>query len=300
MNNVPFNEEPYRLKFREYLRRKREFGRPAESHNLLIAQTIKPFGEKLPRPDTPALRVASDSMHDPNAFPPLPLSVSGQVLEDQCLQSENSLDADALTLAPPELRKLMEDAARKSKRSRESCPYCNPRNVCARPYIRCGERMQFSTRESIDQRIQPHRCNYNPTCGDSNVLVVAESKTVRDFLANSLVMFLHIDPGSIHAASSGQEAIAILNRCKLENKRCRLVVSDISMQGLNGFELVNEIFARNWETNIVLLNDKNVTVPKPKRYAGDIEIVPGEPLVRAVVQKPFHSEEIVKIASSLL
>jgi CheY-like chemotaxis protein len=300
MDNVPFNEEPYRSKFRDYLRRKREFGRPADSHNLIIAQTIGPLGEKLPRPASPALRIASDSELDANAFPPLPLSVSERTLKNQCLKSDNDSDPGLPALAPPELRKLMEDAARKSKRSGEPCPYCNPRNMCIRPYIRCGERMQFSTRESIDQRIQPHRCNYDLTCGGSNVLVVAESKTVRDFLTNSLVMFLYLDPGNIHAASSGPEAIVILNRCKLENKRCRLVISDISMQGLNGFELVNEIFARNWETNIVLLNDKNTTVPKPARYAGDIEIVPGEPLVKAIVQKPFHSNEIVTIASSLL
>lgn len=194
----------------------------------------------------------------------------------------------------------LEDAVRKSKRSHSPCPHCSPGNVCAAPYIRCGERMQFSTRETPQQRTKDHFCNYRPFRCGSQVLIVSPSENIREFLARSFILFMSVDPGNVLTASCGLEAVTLLNECKMKNTRCRLVVCDIAMADMNGFELVNEIYGRNWDTNIILMQEKGAAVSKPEHFAGDMEILPGDPLVKAVVEKPFHSADIVRIAMSIM
>jgi CheY-like chemotaxis protein len=301
MDFVSYDEELYRLKFREYLRRKK--GLPASSlENLLVADTII---QKKPDQKRPVGRDRGEIRHaiiDEDSADQSVIGEHGTAVDRIPEQSDPSrLDAARESLpAPAQARIAMEEGVRKSKRSRVPCPHCKPGRVCALPFIRCGERMQYSTRESLSQQSRPHRCNYDPASAGSHVLVVSRNKSVSDFLANSLVLFLRFDPASVIRARSGEEAIVLLNDCKLGNRRCSLVVSDIAMPGMNGFELVNEIFSRNWETNVILMKEKKGCVPKPKHYTGDTEIVPGEPLVRAVIEKPFHSDDLIKIVAALV
>ena len=298
---VPYDEELYRLKFREYLRRKKDLA-ASSLENLLVADNII---QKKPDQKKPAGRNRGEIRHaiiDEDSAVRSVLGEHGSAVDRIPKQSDPARPdaAHDSILAPAQARITMEEVVRKSKRSRAPCPHCNPGSVCALPSIRCGERMQYSTRESPSQQSKPHRCNYDPASAGSHILVVSRNKSVRDFLANALVLFLRFDPASVIRAHSGEEAIVLLNDCKLGNRRCSLVVSDIAMRGINGFELVNEIFSRNWETNVILMKEKKGCVPKPKHYSGDTEIVPGEPLVRAVIEKPFHSDEFIKIVAVLV
>jgi CheY-like chemotaxis protein len=299
----PVGEELYRLKFREYLRQQqREKSEPEDS--IVIADTYVSRPADLVKsipldPGEIKHTVADQSAAADNAAPLAILPGIEEISEKKPSAHYYRYVMYDTSLVARETKQLMEDMVRRTKRSSAPCPHCGADNLCSKLTIRCGERMQYSTRETPDQRHKPHRCNYDPKQTGSCVLVVDDDRSVRDFLRNSFVLFLGYDDSKIHMASSAQEAITLLNRCKLDNKRCGLVVCDIALAPATGFDLVNEIFYRNYNTNVILMKEKSDRVSKPAPYAGDAEIVPGESLVRAEIEKPFHSEEFVRIVRSI-
>jgi CheY-like chemotaxis protein len=303
MDIRPFNEEFYRLKFREYLREKDNTLRRPKDIFLVADVYLSQRPNFIKPPSQDPGEIKHHAIDEDAAVQ----SVSQEFLPGIQETSEDKPSDYAYqytmydtSFSSWETRKLMEDSVRKQKRSRAPCPHCDPRNLCLRPFIRCGERMQYSTPETQQQRRQPHRCNYDPAAGGSSIVIVDKEESVRNFLAGACVLFLGYDNRKILLASTGKEAVALLNQCKVENKRCGLVVCDIELPGMSGFDLVNEIYFRNFDTDIILMKEKRDPVPKPQHYAGDTEIVPGEPLVKAVLEKPFHSGEFIKIVKSIL
>jgi CheY-like chemotaxis protein len=116
---------------------------------------------------------------------------------------------------------------------------------------------------------------------------------VRDFLKTSLEIFFKIPENRIITADTAEKVIAMLNDLKTRGKRPRLVVIDAAMPGLSGYEIVNELYYRNFNADVVLLDDTASQRVRPASYMGDRDIVPGKPLVRAVLPKPFHSDSLL-------
>jgi len=194
----------------------------------------------------------------------------------------------------PELRRSQENEIRRAKKAGLPCPHCTPEGFCGAVYVRCGNRRQYAIPETPEQRRQPHRCRYVPDTPGSCVLIVDDDRTIRDFCRSSLEIFFSWPASSIFAAPSGKEAIEVINQFKVEDRQCRMCIIDIDMTGLSGWELVNQLYVRNCDIEIVVLRNRIIRTPRPALYAGDIEILPGHPFVSAVLEKPFSSDDFIK------
>jgi CheY-like chemotaxis protein len=302
MDIKPFNEQLYRLRFQEYLREK-DTKAEQKGNNLLLADVYVSHSPGYFR----ALPQDIGELKHPAIDEDAKQQVDAKELVPEILETAEKKNSDHgyrfilhdASYSPWETRRRMEDIVRKTKRSSSPCPHCTQENLCSKPFLRCGDRVQYSTRETQKQRWMAHRCSYDPAAAGSFIILVDNDALFRDFLKNACLLFLGYAEEKILQASNGKEVVALLSRCKVENKRCGLVVSCIGLPGMNGFELVNEIFYRNFDTNIILMNEKKEQVKKPEDYAGETELVPGKPLVRAVLNKPFHSEDFVKIVKTL-
>jgi CheY-like chemotaxis protein len=303
MNIDPLYTEQYRAQFREYLRQKDTQAASSVTPKFLLADVFlnqrpdlakvmpQDIGEtKHPFVDT-APAIPLDNKQSISGITEL----SGKKIPDYTYQYV----MHGSTFVPSENRKTMEDLVRKIKRSRQSCPHCVEGNLCSKLGIRCGERMQFSTRESFEDKTRPHRCNYDPVKNSPYILVVGNDSLVIDFVKNAAEMFLNKTTGYVLVASNGKQAMELLTACKMSGRRCGLVVCDINLPDMSGYDLVNNLFYRNFDTNVILLKEKSSLPFKPRIYTGDFEIIPHEPLVRAVLAKPFHSQEFVDAVTPL-
>jgi len=159
-------------------------------------------------------------------------------------------------LSPKQLdeptRNALEDRVRQKKRSRERCPFAGFNGECCRPDIRCGERAQYSGRESDRQQTMPHRCLYTPFFSSDNIIIVEPDLIQREFLLNSFKLFLNYDMEKIASIQSAEAASETLTRYKLQNRMIGLVIVSISGLGTGVHGFLTELFERNINAEIVL------------------------------------------------
>jgi CheY-like chemotaxis protein len=192
-----------------------------------------------------------------------------------------------------DLRRKMEDRVRRSKRAGSECPFKNENGQCSALFIRCGDRLQFSMRETGSERRYLHRCSWDWRNRGGKVLIVDDDEKMRDFCASSFSLFMHIDESGIVTASSVDRAIDALMRSKIDGNKFGLVITDILMPGRTGYDLVNELYERNFEVEIVLMKEEHDSVRVPSEYRGALEVLPNRPFVSGILIKPFHSDALV-------
>jgi CheY-like chemotaxis protein len=209
--------------------------------------------------------------------------------------TDTAMNAESTALNPsPELRRALENEIRRAKRAGIPCPRCTPDGFCGAVYLRCGNRQQHAIPETPEQRRLPHRCRYLPDNPGKCVLIVDDDPTIRDFCRSSLEIFFSWPAAFIFSASSATEALEITNAFKVEDRQCRMCIIDIDMTGLSGWELVNQLYVRNCDIEIIVLRNRIIRTPRPALYAGDIEVLPGHPFVSAALEKPFSSDDFIK------
>jgi hypothetical protein len=189
-------------------------------------------------------------------------------------------------------RKTLENLVRSIKRQGLECPFRNE-DLCSKVFIRCGERLQFSMRETITQQMQPHKCNYSGLSRGTGVLIVDSDVRIRDFCKQTLALFSGCTSDDIVATDTVSSAIGILNDAKLYGRKFGLVIIDDTLPENGGYWLVNELFRRNYDANIILTKSDNSATFPPEGYLGDTEVAPRENFVSVVLKKPFHSETLI-------
>jgi CheY-like chemotaxis protein len=192
-----------------------------------------------------------------------------------------------------DFRRKMEDRVRRSKRAGSECPFKDENGQCSALFIRCGDRLQFSMRETGSERGYLHRCTWDWRNRGGNVLIVDDDEKMRNFCASSFSLFLNIDESRIATAPSVDRAIDLLMRSKIDGKKFGLVITDILMPGRTGYDLVNELYDRNFEVEIVLMKEEHDLVRVPSDYRGAAEVLPNRPFVSGILIKPFHSDALV-------
>lgn len=197
------------------------------------------------------------------------------------------------TLDLAQFRRRMEDRVRRSKRAGSECQFKDADGQCTMLFIRCGDRLQYSMRESGDERRFYHKCTYDWHNKGAYVLIVDDDRNMRDFCKASFQLFMNHDAEKVLTASSFLNAIDILARSKVEGKKIGLVITDIMMPGRSGYDLVNELYDRNFELEIVLMREEHESLAEPPGYKGSAEILPNLPFVSGTLIKPFHSDTLM-------
>ena len=117
----------------------------------------------------------------------------------------------------------------------------------------------------------------------ARILVVDDDATIRAMLTEFLS-----ERYQVTAASSGLEALEIL-----EEHAFDLVLSDINMPGINGFETLRRIRAKHAKTKVALITDYNVDT-----Y---IKMALDENVTNIIVKNaPFQVEELYRTIDNLL
>ncbi|MBD3419766.1 MAG: response regulator [Chitinivibrionales bacterium] len=291
----------YRLKFRDLILSRRRSATTQREADVLITDvyTSGRAGKGAP---AVAQGIASEHKnavadeHRTNAFIQEQDTVQQPVPKTDDWQAETSYRyvAGSAHGPPPEVRRRMENVVRKRKKANLPCPYKNRQNCCTATFIRCGDRIQFSNRESVKQQGLPHGCNYQPGLADKQILIVDEDRNILEFCKNTIEIFFGIAGGRISFANSSEHAIDVLNEFKMQGIQCGLCIADIDLPGSSGYELVNELYERNHTMEIILLSEQDLVIPMPEKYTGGIEIVPGHRYVKTVIKKPFHSAQFVE------
>jgi len=197
------------------------------------------------------------------------------------------------------IRERLENVVRKLRKRHLPCQFCNAKRQCTRLDIRCGDRTQFSSRETDRQVNLAHHCNYYPQVYGNHVLIVDDNETIREFCKSTFALFLDYDIEKIITAASAEEAFEYLNRGKIEGHHFGLVIIDIMMPHMSGYELVNELYERNYNLEILLIKEAHDEYNPPEHFKGDWEIIPGVSFVSGVLDKPFHSEQLISVVKKL-
>ncbi len=206
--------------------------------------------------------------------------------------------------APPKTldelsRNALEDRVREKKRKRERCSFTGINGECCRPDIRCGERAQYSGRESDRQQTMPHRCLYNPYFSSDNIIIVENDPLQREFLLNSFKLFLNYDMDKIATLPSAAEATETLTRYKLQNRMIGLVVLNISSLGTGVYNLLTDLFDRNINAEIVLLSNDYQEDQAILAEFGTKMIAKDTPFISSVLTLPVHTEKFVSAINTL-
>ncbi len=200
---------------------------------------------------------------------------------------------------PLSVRQRMESEVRKRKKAGLPCMYADKNFHCSALFIRCGDRIQYANPESIEQRNMPHTCLYRPRKAGKYILIVDDNKAVRDFCSNSIELFFNYNGNNIFTAGSGHEAVEQLTRFKLEGKACGLLICDTDLPGISGFEVVNELYNRNYNTEVLLTREEHSTLQAPPNFKGLREIIPEKAVVEKIISKPFHSQTFINALKSM-
>jgi len=203
------------------------------------------------------------------------------------------------TLDVSEVRRKMENHVRIAKRAGKGCPFFDAERGCTRISIRCGDRVQYSNREDVRQITRKHGCAYIPGARQGNVLIVDDNPEMREFCKSSFALFLDYDVSRIFTAGSVEHAIDLCMQSKIDGFGFGLVIIDIDMPGINGYKLVDELYYRNYNTEILLMRSEFTLLKPHAGYTGTLEIVPGSPFVSGVLKKPFHSAKLVETLKNL-
>ncbi len=196
-------------------------------------------------------------------------------------------------------RNALEDRVREKKRKRQRCSFSGINGECCRPDIRCGERAQYSGRESDRQQTMPHRCLYNPYFSSDNIIIVENDPLQREFLLNSFKLFLNYDMDKIATLPSAEEATETLTRYKLQNRMIGLVVLNISSLGTGVYNLLTDLFDRNINAEIVLLSNNYKEDQAILAEFGTKMIAKDTPFISSTLTLPVHTEKFVSAVNTL-
>lgn len=196
-------------------------------------------------------------------------------------------------------RNSIEDRVRIQKRKRQKCAFAGINGECCKPDIRCGERSQFSGRETNRQQSQPHRCLYSPYFSGDNVIIVEPDPMMREFLLNTFKIFLNFDMEKIVALPSAEEAMKQVQKFKLQNRLIGLLIVNMDLPGAGAFSLVNDIYTRNINSEIILISESELSHSRTDSFLGDKEIEPGLPFISSRLQTPVHTERLVEEVNRL-
>lgn len=119
---------------------------------------------------------------------------------------------------------------------------------------------------------------------DQSILVVDDSKSIRKMVVSSL----EEEGFFVHQANNGAEALELI-----ENVRPDLVISDIEMPGMNGFELCKAV-RQHTE-----LNDTPFIVMSSLTDRGSMKRMLQDG-ASAYICKPFNSDELVILVEKIL
>jgi len=140
---------------------------------------------------------------------------------------------------------------------------------------------------------------YDPENRGDTVLIVDSNENMQEFCRSSFALFFDYPVEKIITTGSAGQALDHLGESKVRENRIGLLISDIKLPGTNGYELVNELYYRNFYIDVILMSDRGRTVSPPPGYMGDEEIVPGISMVKGYITKPFHSETLTKMLHSI-
>ncbi len=191
-------------------------------------------------------------------------------------------------------RNTLENMVRLRKRKRLKCTYAGINGECCKPDIRCGERAQFSGRETSRQQQQPHRCLYSPYFSGDNVIIVEPNAMMREFFLNTFKLFLNYDMEKIVALASAEEAMKRVQTCKLQNRQIGLLIVNVDLPGAGAYSLVNDMYRRNSNSEIILIGASESINRRNKSFLGDRELEPGLPYLSARLQTPVHTELLIE------
>lgn len=238
-----------------------------------------------------------------NNGPEEPQKLLNPVSPTQTIPQDRNQSEILLNNSPVKLDELtrnkLENRVRQKKRLREKCPFTGINGECCRPDIRCGERAQFSGRESDKQQSMPHRCLYTPYFSSDNVIIVEKDPFQREFMLNSFKLFLNYDMEKIATLETAEAATEILTRYKLQNRMVGLVIVNGSTLGTGTHQFLSELYDRNCNTEIILTGDQTEEEFTILREFSEKEITPGIPFISTYLQTPIHTEKLVETINSL-
>jgi CheY-like chemotaxis protein len=304
----PVPDNYYRFQFREFLRKRAESipAQPVRDPDLLIADVFQK--EQPIRQMVPAPQDLGEIKHAFGDKPETPFESGANETElkevepkdDRWLSdSSNKYSILAQFGIPVPVREEMEIEVRRSKKSGRPCPHRDNNSFCSALFIRCGERRQFSIKETREQKNLVHRCKYVPQSQGDYVLIVDDDKAIREFCKTTFELFSGYSEEKIVAVESTEKAIGVLNRIKQENSLCGLALIDSDLPGASGYKLVNELYLRNFNVDVIMMSGLVPHFPKPPDFLGDREIIPRKAIVVSVIAKPFHSEALIELLQSL-
>lgn len=201
---------------------------------------------------------------------------------------------------PLYLRKKMEAEIQKRKKAGMPCPFTDKNHHCSALFLRCGDREQFATPETLEQQNLPHTCLYTPEKDKPFILIVDKSDTIRVFCKNAIELFLNYPSSKIITRSSTDQIIPVLTTFKTEKKLCGLLISEITESDLTDtHSFLHTLYERNHALEVILLISNNETAKKVKNCHNTAAVYPYISLVRKILLKPFHSDEFIEALKTI-
>lgn len=196
-------------------------------------------------------------------------------------------------------KSMLENHVRLLKRKGEKCPYVGPHEECLRPDLRCGDRAQYSERESRAQHARLHRCFYSPFFTGDTIMLVERDTLLSGYIVDTLKLFLSFSSDKIVVLRSAEEAVDTLTHLKLQNRMLGLILINVSTVGKGLVDLLDEIFERNLSAEIVLTGEgvKQDLAIHSELVTHNLE--PGLPFISAYIQSPVHSTKLIETISEL-
>jgi CheY-like chemotaxis protein len=304
----PLPSNYYRFQFREFLQSRAEStpAQPESNQDIIIADVFQkepPMLQTIPAPQD--LGEMKRSFRGDTA-PQVESGINEIELktvepkDDRWLSDSSSKYSILAQFGIPEpIREEMEIEVRRLKKSGRPCPHRDNNSFCSALFIRCGERRQFAIKETREQKNLAHHCKYIPQSTGDYVLIVDNDKTIREFCRTTLEIFFSYSEEKIVTVESAGRAIDALNRIKQENRLCGLALIDSDLPGKSGYELVNELYLRNFNVDVIMMSGQVPHFTKPPGFLGDREIIPHKAIVVSAITKPFHSEALIELLQSL-
>ena len=139
-----------------------------------------------------------------------------------------------------------------------------------------GTRFDFYFPEYIgeDERVEIDKAYYKKSVDDNRTIMVVDDEPV---LLKLIGLYLEEAGSKVITASDGEECLS-----KLANERVDLVISDVIMPNMNGFELSKEIKSLYSGVDVVLMSGYN---EKGKGYQ---------------LKKPFSKNELLEAVDNIL
>lgn len=121
-----------------------------------------------------------------------------------------------------------------------------------------------------------------------NVMIVEGSKLIRQVIVNNLFK-LGVSEGSMIEASDGAMALKILNSLK----NVELILTDLSLQKLDGYELIRKIAKdKRFENSVVVVISGSLS-EENRELLSDLRVYD-------FVPKPFNKDKFMEVLEPLL